>query len=174
MNDDEIGPRFPSVSDAYDGELQEIAVKCAKKLGIEVWKALHLCHQLNVMASCYHALMPYIFPLNVTYCNKVNCVTSLPIGLCSPRWLLLLCVWTSLWEHGRKQISSVRGWRFCWNGEVDRLLEYWVFKWLQKYFCKNSFCPILFLINTFLVNSSWSDCCQTLWNENSWTFTHYQ
>ena len=39
LNDDEIGPRFPSVSDAYDGELQEIAVKCAKKLGIEVCKA---------------------------------------------------------------------------------------------------------------------------------------
>ena len=41
LNDDEIGPRFPSVSDAYDGELQEIAVKCAKKLGIQVCKALN-------------------------------------------------------------------------------------------------------------------------------------
>lgn len=36
LNDDDIGPRFPAVSDAYDGELQEIVVKCAKELGIEV------------------------------------------------------------------------------------------------------------------------------------------
>jgi purine nucleoside phosphorylase len=36
LNDDDIGPRFPAVSDAYDGELQEIVVKSAKELGIEV------------------------------------------------------------------------------------------------------------------------------------------
>jgi purine-nucleoside phosphorylase len=36
VNDDEIGPRFPAVSDAYDGELQEIIVKCGKELGLQV------------------------------------------------------------------------------------------------------------------------------------------
>ena len=36
MNDDDIGPRFPAVSDAYDGELQDIVVKCGEELGLQV------------------------------------------------------------------------------------------------------------------------------------------
>lgn len=36
MNDDEIGPRFPAVSDAYDGDLQDIVLQCAKDLGLQV------------------------------------------------------------------------------------------------------------------------------------------
>ena len=36
VNDDSIGPRFPAVSDAYDAELQDIALKCAKELDLTV------------------------------------------------------------------------------------------------------------------------------------------
>ena len=36
LNDDEMGPRFPAVSDAYDGELQDIIIKCGEKLGLQV------------------------------------------------------------------------------------------------------------------------------------------
>ena len=31
-----MGPRFPAVSDAYDGELQDIIIKCGEKLGLQV------------------------------------------------------------------------------------------------------------------------------------------
>ena len=34
INDDLLGPRFPSVSDAYDTRLQSIIVKCARDIGI--------------------------------------------------------------------------------------------------------------------------------------------
>ena len=34
INDDDIGPRFPAVSDAYDETLQKIVATCARELGI--------------------------------------------------------------------------------------------------------------------------------------------
>ena len=40
MNDDEMGPRFPAVSDAYDEELQDIIVKCGEELGLKVEDSL--------------------------------------------------------------------------------------------------------------------------------------
>lgn len=35
INDDELGPRFPAVSDAYDPVLQDIMLGCAHKLGLQ-------------------------------------------------------------------------------------------------------------------------------------------
>ena len=43
VNDDDIGPRFPAVSDAYDGELQDIVVKCGEELGLQVQDFLTCC-----------------------------------------------------------------------------------------------------------------------------------
>jgi len=35
INDDTLGPRFPSVSDAFDEKLQDFVIECAQKLHIE-------------------------------------------------------------------------------------------------------------------------------------------
>jgi purine-nucleoside phosphorylase len=34
VNDEDIGPRFPAVSDAYDEQLQSIVIKCARDISI--------------------------------------------------------------------------------------------------------------------------------------------
>lgn len=52
-----MGPRFPAVSDAYDGELQDIVVKCGEELGLQVRDFL----------SCFATFLQFIsFILNIS------------------------------------------------------------------------------------------------------------
>ena len=55
LNDDEMCPRFPAVSDAYDGELQDIIIKCGEKLGLQVQYfflfLIFFCHNLSIFSS---------------------------------------------------------------------------------------------------------------------------
>lgn len=41
-NDDELGPRFPDMTYAYDPELRALASNCADSLGIEIKKGIYL------------------------------------------------------------------------------------------------------------------------------------
>lgn len=97
-------------------------------------------------------------------------VLNQPIGLCSSRWLLLLCVWASLWEHGWKQISSFRWWRFCWNGEILQVLQHfyiWVLQYVKKI--------VIFNLISFLYFYSSSQQYQKwlLQNIVEWRFSDY-
>jgi len=41
-NDDELGPRFPDMTYAYDPELRALAADCAERLGINIKKGIYL------------------------------------------------------------------------------------------------------------------------------------
>lgn len=41
-NDDELGPRFPDMTYAYDPELRAVAADCAERLGIDIKKGVYL------------------------------------------------------------------------------------------------------------------------------------
>ncbi|WBW95307.1 purine-nucleoside phosphorylase [Oceanirhabdus sp. W0125-5] len=40
-NDDEIGPRFPDMSDAYDKDLREVVRECAKDIGVDIKEGVY-------------------------------------------------------------------------------------------------------------------------------------
>jgi len=40
-NDDEIGPRFPDMSDAYDKDLRELVKECASNIGVNVKEGVY-------------------------------------------------------------------------------------------------------------------------------------
>jgi purine-nucleoside phosphorylase len=40
-NDEELGPRFPDMSDAYDAELRRLAIEAARRLGIELTEGVY-------------------------------------------------------------------------------------------------------------------------------------
>jgi purine-nucleoside phosphorylase len=42
-NLDELGPRFPDMSQAYDRQLMEIAHQVAKEQGIQLWQGVYIC-----------------------------------------------------------------------------------------------------------------------------------
>lgn len=42
-NLDELGPRFPDMSQAYDRQLMEIARQVAKEQGIQLWQGVYIC-----------------------------------------------------------------------------------------------------------------------------------
>ena len=93
-----------------------------------------------------------------------------PIGLCTSRWLLLLRVRASLWEHGWEQISSFRWWRFSWNGGIFWFRQHSNIRVLQS--LKNF--GVFNLTSFFFFYSSSQQCLKwLLQNIVEWRFSDY-